>query len=59
MISGVVKSVTFKGVHYEMLVDGQGVTWTIHNTAMVEVGTTVGMALNPNDIHIMKRTKKE
>lgn len=59
MISGVVKSVTFKGVHFEMIVDGQGVTWTIHNTEMAQVGTTVGMALNPNDIHIMKRTKKE
>ncbi len=59
MISGVVKSVTFKGVHFEMIVDGQGETWTIHNTEMAQVGTTVGMALNPNDIHIMKRTKKE
>jgi spermidine/putrescine transport system ATP-binding protein len=55
MISGRVKSVTFKGVHFEMLVEGQGYVWTIHNTQMAEVGSTVGMVMNPNDIHIMKR----
>lgn len=55
MISGLVKSVTFKGVHYEMLVEGQDYVWTIHNTQMAEVGTKIGMVMNPNDIHIMKR----
>lgn len=59
MISGVVKSVTFKGVHFEMLIEGLGIVWTIHNTEMAEVGKTVGMVLNPNDIHIMKRTGKK
>lgn len=55
MISGRVKSVTFKGVHYEMLVEGQDYVWTIHSTQMVETGSRVGMVMNPNDIHIMKR----
>jgi spermidine/putrescine transport system ATP-binding protein len=59
MISGIVKSVTFKGVHFEMMVEGLGIVWMIHNTEMAEVGSTVGMALNPNDIHIMKRTDKK
>ncbi len=59
MFSGVVKSVTFKGVHFEMMVESEGITWTIHNTEMAEVGSTLGMALNPNDIHIMKRTDKK
>lgn len=58
MFTGVVKSVTFKGVHYEMLVESYGVVWTIHNTQMAEVGSTIGMTLNPNDIHIMKKTAK-
>ncbi len=58
MITGLVKSVTFKGVHFEMLVEAQGVTWTLHNTEMAEVGTIIGMFLNPNDIHIMKSTGK-
>ncbi len=55
MISGEVKSVTFKGVHYEMLVEAQDYVWTIHSTQMVENGSRVGMVMNPNDIHIMKR----
>ncbi len=55
MISGMVKSVTFKGVHYEMLVEGQDYVWTIHSTQMAETGSRVGMVMNPNDIHIMKR----
>ena len=58
MLSGVVRSVTFKGVHFEMLVEGHGITWTIHNTEMAEVGSTIGMVLNPNDIHIMKKAAK-
>lgn len=59
MISGIVKSVTFKGVHFEIMVESQGLVWTIHNTEMAEVGATLYMALNPNDIHIMKRTDKK
>jgi spermidine/putrescine transport system ATP-binding protein len=55
MISGIVKSVTFKGVHYEIMVESRDTAWTIHNTQMAEVGTEVGISLNPNDIHIMKR----
>ncbi|WP_024833210.1 spermidine/putrescine ABC transporter ATP-binding protein [Ruminiclostridium josui] len=55
MISGMVKSVTFKGVHYEMLVEGQDYVWTVHSTQMEETGKKVGMVMNPNDIHIMKR----
>ncbi|AEY67337.1 spermidine/putrescine ABC transporter ATP-binding protein [Clostridium sp. BNL1100] len=55
MISGMVKSVTFKGVHYEMQVEGKDYVWTIHSTQMAETGSRVGMVMNPNDIHIMKR----
>ncbi|ACL75261.1 spermidine/putrescine ABC transporter ATP-binding protein [Ruminiclostridium cellulolyticum] len=55
MISGIVRSVTFKGVHYEMLVEGQDYVWTIQSTQMVEAGSRVGIVMNPNDIHIMKR----
>lgn len=59
MFKGMVQSVTFKGVHFEMLVEAQGITWTLHNTEMAQVGEEIGMALNPNDIHIMKRTGKK
>jgi len=55
MLGGVVKSVTFKGVHYEMLIEGQGYTWTVHSTMMADVNTRVSLDIQPNDIHIMKK----
>jgi spermidine/putrescine transport system ATP-binding protein len=54
-LKGEVKSVTFKGVHYEMLVQSNGIRWKIHSTAMAPVGSSVGLLILPNDIHIMKR----
>ena len=58
MISGVVKSVIFKGVHYEMLVEGAGEDWLIHSTVASEPGTLIGMNILPNDIHIMDREEE-
>lgn len=54
-VTGVVESVVFKGVHYEMLVDQGEVEWLIHSTRMNEIGTQVGLYIHPEDIHIMKR----
>ncbi|HWP51150.1 MAG TPA: ABC transporter ATP-binding protein [Clostridia bacterium] len=59
MLSGVVESVTFKGVHYEMLVEGAGKRWLIHNTLAVEPGKLIGMNILPNDIHIMDREEDQ
>lgn len=58
-ISGVVENVIFKGVHYEMLVDGHGYEWTIHSTKAEEVGTVIGMNILPEDIHIMDRMEEQ
>ena len=58
MISGIVKSVVFKGVHYEMCVQSGDIRWIVHNTSMKEVGLTVGIDILPNDIHIMRKVKK-
>lgn len=55
MLKGVVTSVIFKGVHYEMEVLGAGFTWKIHNTTMAAVDSRVGLNIFPNDIHIMKK----
>ncbi len=55
MITGTVKSVTFKGVHYEMQVQTDSFLWTIHSTAMSQVGSLVDLIIKPNDIHIMKK----
>ncbi|MBP1558301.1 MAG: ABC transporter ATP-binding protein [Oscillospiraceae bacterium] len=57
--SGVVESVTFKGVHYEMIVDSCGIKWMIHSTHAEEVGSLVGMCVEPNDIHIMHKMEEE
>ena len=59
MIKGIVTSVVFKGVHYEMLVKSGDISWIVHNTSMREVGTIVGIDILPNDIHIMRKVKKD
>ncbi|WP_070000447.1 spermidine/putrescine ABC transporter ATP-binding protein [Cellulosilyticum sp. I15G10I2] len=56
MLSGCVESVTFKGVHYEMLIKGEKFLWMVHSTTMSQVGETVGLIIIPADIHIMKRS---
>jgi spermidine/putrescine transport system ATP-binding protein len=55
IFTGTVKSATFKGVHYEMIVNAHGINWMIHNTKLRRVGTTVGLTVDPFDIHIMKK----
>lgn len=55
MLQGVVESVTFKGVHYEMRVREKSRLWLIHSTVYSEVGSTIGMNITPQDIHIMKK----
>lgn len=56
-INGIVRSVTFKGVHYEMVVDTSDFSWLIHSTRAVEPGTEVGISFGPDDIHIMHKMK--
>lgn len=55
-IKGIVKTVTFKGVHFEMIVDVDGVEWIIHSTKSVEQGAGIGMSFDPFDIHIMHKS---
>ena len=57
-ISGIVETIIFKGVHYEIMVDAMGYKWKIHTTQYVEPGTLIGMDVAPMDIHIMKRTEE-
>jgi spermidine/putrescine transport system ATP-binding protein len=57
-LKGVVRSVNFLGVHYEMIVEGaDGTEWLVHSTLMEPVGTMVGLGLEPMDIHIMKKVR--
>lgn len=53
-ISGVVTSVTFKGVHNEIIVDVSGFKWMIQTTENQETGDEIGLVIEPDDIHIMK-----
>ncbi|MDD3766262.1 MAG: ABC transporter ATP-binding protein [Eubacteriales bacterium] len=55
MLNGVVKSVIFKGVHYEMIINCNGFDWMVHSTLAEEAGSQIGMNIMPNDIHIMKK----
>ena len=57
-LTGIVKSVVFKGVHYEMTVDGMERKWIIHSTLHEPVGTMIGMDIAPFDIHIMKKSEE-
>lgn len=56
-ISGEVTSVTFKGVHYEIIVDVDGFKWMIQSTEIQQPGDIIGMILDPDDIHIMKKSE--
>lgn len=55
-LSGVVTTVTFKGVHYEMVVDAYDKEWLVHSTKAAEPGAAVGLSFGPDDIHIMKKS---
>lgn len=57
-LTGVVTSVVFKGVHYEMNIKCNGLDWLIHSTKCCSVGDTVGLLFTPEDIHIMNRLFK-
>ena len=54
-IAGIVQSVTFKGVHYEMVIDAYDFKWLVHSTKAAEVGSAVGISFDPYDIHIMRK----
>ncbi|MGN1083069.1 MAG: ABC transporter ATP-binding protein, partial [Candidatus Avispirillum sp.] len=56
-ICGVVKSVTFKGVHYEMLIEAYDFDWLVQSTKAATIDDTVGLSFGPDDIHIMHKMK--
>ncbi len=57
LITGEVTNVTFLGVHYEIIVDVNGFKWMIQTTDVQEVGDKVGLLIEPDAIHIMKKSK--
>ena len=57
MLRGVVTSVTFMGVHYEIIVDIDGFKWMIQTTDFVDVDEHCGLYIEPDAIHIMKKSE--
>lgn len=58
-IQGVVTSLIFKGVHYEMEVEANGFSWLVHSTDLSAVGSHVGIKVDPFDIQIMNKPESE
>ncbi len=56
-ISGVITSNTFKGVHFEMIVDIDNFKWMIETTDYYPVGTRIGIQIEPDAIHVMKKSE--
>lgn len=57
MLTGTVTSVTFLGVHYEIIVDIGGFKWMIQTTDEHKVNEVVGLFIEPDAIHIMKKSE--
>ncbi len=57
-IVGIVDSLTFKGVHYEINVIVSGEEYTIHTTKYREIGDKVGLAVEPQNIHVMHKESR-
>ena len=56
-LTGMVTSVTFMGVHYEVIVDIGGFKWMIQTTDYVGVDERIGLYIEPDAIHIMKKSE--
>lgn len=56
-LTGVVTSVAFLGVHYEIIVDIGGFKWMIQTTDEHFVDDKVGLYIEPDAIHIMKKSE--
>lgn len=57
MLTGKVINVTFKGVHYEVIVEIDGFKWMIQTTDYVAPEATVGIYIEPDAIHVMKKSQ--
>lgn len=55
MINGLVKELTFKGVHWEMLIEVDGFTYKVDSTDKRDVGEKVGLIIDPDSMHLMKK----
>jgi spermidine/putrescine transport system ATP-binding protein len=56
-LKGTVTNVTFKGVHYDIIVDFYGFKWLIQTTDFCPVDSYIGIKIDPDGIHVMKKSE--
>ncbi len=56
-LRGTVTSVTFKGMQYDIIVDFYGFKWLIQTTDLSPVGSRIGIKIDPDGIHVMKKSQ--
>ena len=54
---GTVTNVTFKGMQYDIIVDFRGFKWLIQTTDHSPVGARIGVKIDPEGFHIMKKSE--
>ena len=55
LLDGIIESVTFLGMHYEIVMNCQGINWLIHTTREFFSGDQISIQVDPNNIHFMKK----
>ena len=55
-LSGMITEITFKGIYYDIIVDINGFKWLIQTTDFHPLGSTIGIVIPPDDIHVMKKS---
>ncbi len=56
-LRGTVTAVTFKGVHYDTIVDFYGFKWLIQTTDFCPVDSHIGIKIDPDGIHVLKKSQ--
>jgi len=56
-LRGTVTNVTFKGMQYDIIVDFYGFKWLIQTTDLSPVGSRIGIKIDPDGIHVMKKSR--
>ena len=54
---GTVTNVTFMGMQYDIIVDFRGFKWLIQTTDHSPVGARIGVKIDPDGFHIMKKSE--
>ena len=56
-LKGTVTNVTFKGMQYDIIVDFYGFKWLIQTTDLSPVGSHIGIKIDPDGFHVMKKSE--